>query len=204
MNFAESVYLEGSSVQLEPLRDEHAASLAGAVTDGEIHRLWYTTVPSPEEMPEDVAARLEAQRAGRMASWVIVRRLDRRVVGLTSFLDVLPQHRRLEIGATWMARSAQRTGLNVETKLLLLRRAFDDLQCIAVQFGTHWHNRQSRRAIEALGAKQDGVLRSHRISADGSVRDTVIYSIIAAEWPAVERSLIARLDRAPASQPVRE
>ncbi|MGI4894116.1 MAG: GNAT family N-acetyltransferase [Janthinobacterium lividum] len=199
MNPAVAVPLTGSRVALEPLsRDPvlgHAAGLRAVVAEGELYRTWYTTVPAPEQVDAEISRRLSLQDDGIMAPWV-VRRLDTGAVcGATTFMNVRPAARKLEIGSTFYARSAQRTGINAETKLLLLTRAFDDLDCIAVELRTHWHNVQSRAAIERLGAKQDGVLRNNDILPDGSYRDTVVFSIIAGEWPAVRSGLRFRLER---------
>ena len=181
-------------MRLEPLGAQHAEGLARAAADGEVWRKWSTWIPRPERMREQIAERLELGRAGSMVSWATCRP-DGRPVGMTSYWDVDVENRRVEIGATWLGASAQRTLVNPEAKLLQLARAFDELDCIAVEFRTHWHNRQSRRAIEALGAKQDGVLRNHRFMPDGSLRDTVVYSIVRDEWPAVRSGLLARLGR---------
>ncbi len=145
-------------------------------------------------MSDEIERRLARQRADDMAPWAIVDPATDRAIGMTTFCDVDESNLRLEIGYTWLARAAHGTGVNPAVKLLLLSRAFDDLGCIRVQFCTHWHNRQSRAAIERLGAKQEGVLRSHRVMPDGHLRDTVVYSILDTEWPAVRRGLQARLD----------
>lgn len=187
------VLLVGDHVRLEPLGPQHAAGLALAAADGDVWRKWTTTIPSPDEMPAEIERRLAAHAAGRIVPWAMCL-LDGTPVGMTTYWSVDPEHRRLEIGATWLAASAQRTKVNPEAKLLQLTRAFDDLDCIAVEFRTHWHNRQSRRAITALGAKQDGVLRNHQVMRDGSLRDTVVFSIVRDEWPAVRSGLRARLD----------
>ncbi len=196
MSFLEAPTLMGRSVTLVPLDLGHAASLARAVADGGLHRLWYTRIPAPDQMAADIEQRLADHRAGRSVPWTIVRNADRRPVGMTTYLNIRADHRRLEIGSTWLAADAQGTSANPETKLLLLRRAFEDLDCIAVEFRTHWHNRRSRRAIEALGAKQDGVLRNHDLWLDGTRRDTVVFSIIDGEWPTVRLGLEHRLRHA--------
>lgn len=186
--------LVAPEVRLEPLERRHVAGLAAGSADGEVWRKWTTSVPSPDAMAGDVERTLAAQEAGNVVPWATCLP-DGRVVGRTTFLNLDEANRRLEIGATWLAASVQGTAVNPAAKLLQLARAFDDLGCIAVEFRTHWHNRQSRAAIERLGAKQDGVLRNHRILPDGSFRDTVVYSIVATEWPAVRRGLEARLGR---------
>ena len=191
----EPVTLTGKNVILEPLSAAHVPELMEAVRDGELWKRWYTRIAAPEDMADDVAARLEQQATGAVVPWAI-RRLDTgRICGVTTYLNIRSEHRRLEIGSTWLAASAQRTQVNTETKLLLLTRAFEELDCIAVEFRTHWHNQQSRAAIARLGAKQDGVLRNHDIWRDGTLRDTVVFSIINSEWPTVRLSLTSRLDR---------
>ena len=188
----EPVGLTGDVVVLEPLRPGHSDELAAAVSDGRLWELWYTSVPSPEGMRAEIDRRLAEQAAGRMLPFT-VRRVGGPAVGMTTYMNIELDVPRLEIGSTWTAASVQRTAVNPESKLLLLGHAFEALGCLAVEFRTHWHNRQSRAAIERLGAKQDGVLRSHRRMPDGSLRDTVVYSVTAAEWPAVRAGLRARL-----------
>lgn len=201
--------LSGAGVRLEPLTAGYRDQLAEAVRDGELWRTWYTRIPPPEGMAAEIDRRLSLQRAGIMAPWVIVVPGDRdsgttdRVVGMTTFMNVDPDNRRLEIGSTWLRRSAQGTGVNAEAKLLLLTRAFEKLDCVAVEFRTHWHNHRSRAAIARLGAKQDGVLRNHQFwpptGPDGAptdppvLRDTVVFSIIDAEWPTVRLGLQERV-----------
>ena len=191
--FLDVPVLAGRGVRLEPLSPAHADDLRAASADGELWRTWVTTVPTPEAMDAEIVRRIETHAAGGMVPWATCEAATGRAVGMTTFLNLEPEHRRLEIGATWLGRSAQRSAINTEAKLLQLTRAFDDLDSIAVEFRTHWHNRRSRAAIERLGAKQDGVLRSHRIWRDGTLRDTVVYSITAAEWPAVRLGLRERL-----------
>jgi RimJ/RimL family protein N-acetyltransferase len=191
--FLEPVRLTGELVVLEPLLFEHHDELVAASSDGRLWELWYTSVPAPSGMRAEIGRRLAEQVAGRMLPFT-TRRIDTgKVVGMTTYTNVDGVSRRVEIGSTWTARSAQRSGINTESKLMLLGHAFEALDCIAVEFRTHWHNRQSRTAIERLGAKQDGVLRSHQRMSDGSLRDTVVYSIIAPEWPAVRAGLRYRL-----------
>lgn len=195
MPFLEPVTLPGRLVSLEPLAQSHRAELEEAVRDGELWNLWYTSVPRPEGMAAEIDRRLALQEAGRMLPFVTRRAADDRVIGMTTYMNADAANRRLEIGSTWNAASAHGTGTNAESKLLLLRHAFETLSCIAVEFRTHWMNRQSRAAIERLGAKQDGVLRSHQLMADGSLRDTVVYSVVASEWPMVRNGLELRLAR---------
>lgn len=194
-DFTAAVPLQGSRVRLEPLGPDHVEGLRAVVAEGDLHRTWYTTIPAPDAVEAEVRRRLEAQAAGTMTPWA-VRRLDTGAVcGTTTYMNVRADVPRLEIGSTFFAPSAQRTGVNAETKLLMLGRAFDDLGCIAVEFRTHWHNHQSRTAIARLGAKQDGVLRDNDVWPDGSLRDTVVFSILRSEWPAVRNGLRSRLAR---------
>ena len=186
------VVLTGEHVVLEPLQRGHADELVAAVTDGRLWELWYTSVPAPDEMATEIDRRLAEQAAGRMLPFT-VRRTGGAAVGMTTYMNIEADVPRLEIGSTWTAASAQRSAVNTESKLLLLGYAFETLGCLAVEFRTHWHNRQSRAAIERLGAKLDGVLRQHRRMPDGSLRDTVVYSITDREWPAVRSGLRARL-----------
>ncbi len=186
------VVLRGERVVLEPLRPDHADEIVAAVSDGRLWELWYTSVPAPEDMATEIDRRLAEQAAGRMLPFT-VRRPDGPAVGMTTYMNIEAGVPRLEIGSTWTAASAQGTAVNPESKLLLLTHAFETLGCLAVEFRTHWHNRQSRAAIERLGAKLDGVLRNHRRLPDGSLRDTVVYSILDGEWPAVRAGLRHRL-----------
>ena len=185
--------LRGRHVMLEPLRASHADELRAALGNGELSRLWYTNVPAPEQAASYVVAALEMQ-AKELALPFVVRNADGAVVGCTRYYDMDSVVPRVQIGYTWYAPSVQRTGLNTEAKLLLLGHAFETMGCICVGFETSWFNHASRAAIARLGAKQDGVLRSHRRHADGSVRDTVAFSIIESEWPAVKRNLIHKLE----------
>jgi RimJ/RimL family protein N-acetyltransferase len=193
MPFLEPVTLTGDLVVLEPLQDAHHDELVPAASDGRLWDLWYTSVPSPETMRADIADKLARQAAGEVLPFTVRRTDTGAVVGMTTYLNVEADVPRLEIGATWTALSAQRSGVNAESKLLLLTHAFDVLGCLAVEFRTHWHNHQSRAAIARLGAKQDGVLRNHRRMPDGSLRDTVVFSILDSEWPAVRSGLRHRL-----------
>jgi RimJ/RimL family protein N-acetyltransferase len=195
VTFLQPVTLTGNLVTLEPLHADHHDGLVAAVNDGDLFELWYTWVPRPEKMRADIDRRLQLQAAGSMLPFVARRNDTGAVIGMTAYMNVDADNRRVEIGSTWNARSAQGTGTNADSKLLLLTHAFEELNCIAVEFRTHWMNQQSRAAIARLGAKQDGVLRSHQLMADGSLRDTVVFSIVAAEWPAVRNGLRLRLDR---------
>lgn len=179
------VTLEGRHVRLEPLGADHHDGLVSAVQDGELWRLWYTSVPGPEQMVAEIERRLSLQGAGLMLPFVVIEPGSGSIAGMTAYMNIDRTNRRLEIGSTWYAASVQRSGLNTEAKLLLLTHAFETLGCIAVEFRTHFMNQQSRRAIERLGARLDGVLRAHTILPNGTVRDTCVYSITAAEWPSV-------------------
>ena len=195
MRFVEPVTLAGEHASLEPLGREHEDALQRAAADGELWRLWYTTVAPPEKMAEYIATALDMrERLGAMP-FVVREKPSGDIVGCTRYFNVDAINRRLEIGHTWYSRRVQRGPINTECKLLLLTHAFEKLQCIAVEFRTHWFNHASRTAIARLGAKQDGVLRNHQLSADGSKRDTVVFSIIDGEWPAVKQHLRYQLER---------
>ena len=189
-----SVTLRGRSATLEPLDPRQSADLAEAAADGDLHRLWYTTIPAPEDVPAEIERRLGLRAAGSMLPFAVLDAQDR-AVGMTTYMNIDAGNRRVEIGSTWLRKSVQRSAINTECKLMLLRHAFEELDCIAVEFRTHFVNVQSRRAIERLGAKLDGVLRSHMIMANGSVRDTACYSVIAGEWPAVKANLEFQVER---------
>jgi N-acetyltransferase len=190
------ITLHGSHVTLEPLAMQHRPDLIDATQDGELWKLWYTSVPAPGSISAEIERRLKLQEQGRMLPFAVIERRSGKAVGMTTYMDIDAANRRLEIGSTWYRRTVQRTGLNTECKLLLLQHAFEQLGCIAVEFRTHFFNLQSRRAIERLGAKLDGVLRNHRRLGDGSLRDTCVYSIIASEWPATRQHLHFQLARA--------
>ena len=194
MSWLAPIRLAGQSASLVPLEPHHAAPLAEAVRDGELWKLWYTSIPAPERMGAEIERRLGLQAQGSMLPFAV---LDAggTPVGMTTYMNVDAAHRRVEIGSTWYARRVQRTALNTECKLMLLRHAFDTLDCIAVEFRTHRFNTQSRRGIERLGAQLDGILRSHQRMADGTLRDTAVYSITRAEWPTVRSHLEYQLQR---------
>jgi RimJ/RimL family protein N-acetyltransferase len=193
MDFDALPQLDGDRVSLLPLSLDHLEDLSSAVSEGDLWRTWYTRIPGPEHMRAEIERRLEQRTARTVLPWAIRDNARGMVVGMTTFLNIAPADRRLEIGSTWLAKSAQRTGINTEAKLLLLTHAFEALDCVAVEFRTHWHNHQSRAAIAGLGAKQDGVLRNHTIWKDGSMRDTVVFSIIQSEWPTVRLGLTEKL-----------
>jgi N-acetyltransferase len=195
MAFIEPVTLKGEHATLEPLGAKHEAALRDAAADGELWRLWYTSVAPPDQIGDYIARALDMrERLGAMP-FAVRQNTTGDIVGCTRYFNVDAANRRLEIGHTWYSKRAQRTAVNTECKLLLLTHAFDVLGCIAVEFRTHWFNHASRVAIERLGAKQDGVLRNHQLLPDGSRRDTVVFSIIDGEWPAVRRHLKFLLDR---------
>ena len=191
----EPTTLERDGIRLEPLKMEHEGEVARAAADGELWNLWFTTVPRPEETSRWLEAALEGQRKGHMLPWVVRDLATGWVVGSTRYHDIVPAIDRVEIGYTFYARSQQRTRLNTTCKLMLLAHAFDNVGCKVVGLRTDNFNFRSQRAIEALGAKRDGVLRHHAARRDGSPRDTFMYSILASEWPDVRRHLELRLQR---------
>jgi len=193
--FIEPVTLRGKHATIEPLDATHEDALKRAAADGELWNLWYTSVAPPNKMGEYIATALDMRdRQGAMPFVVRDSRVGE-IVGCTRYFNVDAPNRRLEIGHTWYAKRAQRTAINTECKLMLLTHAFEKLACIAVEFRTHWFNHASREAIARLGAKQDAVLRNHQLMPDGSKRDTVVFSIIDGEWPAVKRHLKFQLER---------
>ena len=195
MPWPDAVTLTGDHVRLELLARDHCAGLIEAAKDGELWRLWYTTVPTPSGMSAEIDRRLALREHGSMLPFAAILPATGQPVGMTTYMNIDANQRRLEIGSTWYRRSVQRSPLNTECKLLLLRYAFEDLDCVAVEFRTHFFNHQSRRAIERLGAKLDGILRNHMRMSDGSLRDTCVYSIIAGEWPSVRSHLKWQLER---------
>ncbi|MBR1174888.1 GNAT family N-acetyltransferase [Bradyrhizobium sp. KB893862 SZCCT0404] len=196
MPWPDPITLRGQHARLEPLSHQHLDGLVTAVKDGELSKLWYTAIPLPENMGKEIDRRLGLQTAGSMLPFTVFD-AGGSIVGMTTYMNIDAANRRVEIGSTWYGKSAQRGPLNTQCKLLLLRHAFETLNCIAVEFRTHFFNHQSRRAIERLGAKQDGVLRSHQIAPNGTLRDTVVYSITAAEWPTVQAHLEFQLNDKP-------
>jgi RimJ/RimL family protein N-acetyltransferase len=193
MAWLEPITLQGLHARLEPLSHDHHDGLVEAVKDGDLWKLWYTFVPKPEEMKKEIDRRLGLQKTGSMLPWTVFD-ADGRIEGMTTYMNVDAPNRRVEIGSTWYAKRVQRSALNTQCKLILLAHAFEKLDCIAVEFRTHFFNQQSRRGIERLGAKQDGILRNHAIAPNGTLRDTVVYSIIAGEWPTVKAHLTYQLD----------
>jgi N-acetyltransferase len=193
MGFADSVSLNGQHVSLVPLGYAHLNDLAEAVKDGELWTLWYTSVPAPDRLRAEIDRRLELQKQGSMLPFAVIERSSNEAVGMTTFMHIDAVNRRVEIGSTWYRKRVQRSALNTECKLLLLSHAFEQLNCIAVEFRTHFFNQQSRAAIERLGARLDGILRQHQIAGDGTLRDTCVYSILDREWPTVKAHLTHRL-----------
>jgi RimJ/RimL family protein N-acetyltransferase len=187
--------LRGRWVELLPLSPGHSEALAAAVEDGELWKLWYTNIPAPEEMHKEIERRLSLQAERSMLPFTVIEVATGSIVGMTTYMNVDAASRRVEIGATWYAQKVQRTSLNTEAKLLLLAHAFEKLGCNVVEFRTHFFNHQSRLAIERLGAKLDGILRNNLIARNGTLRDTCVYSIIAAEWPTVKAHLEFKLGR---------
>lgn len=193
MSWPPPVTLRSDSVTLEPLAAKHHDDMVDAVKDGELWNLWYTSVPHPEKVGAEIERRLGLLQAGSMLPFAVIDNVSGRAVGMTTYMNIDAPNRRVEIGSTWYRRSVQRTRINTQCKLLLLTHAFEALNCIAVEFRTHFFNHQSRRGIERLGAKLDGILRSHSIQPNGTLRDTCVYSIIAPEWPAVKAHLTYQL-----------
>ena len=192
MPWPEPITLVGPHARLEPLSRAHLDGLTEAVKDGELWKLWYTWIPKPEDMGKEIDRRLGLQKAGSMLPFTVFNGAGK-ISGMSTYMNVDAANRRVEIGSTWYATSVQRTPLNTQCKLLLLAHAFEKLDCIAVEFRTHFFNHQSRRGIERLGAKLDGILRNHQIAPNGTLRDTVVYSIIASEWPTVKAHLTYQL-----------
>jgi RimJ/RimL family protein N-acetyltransferase len=187
--------LEGHGVRLEPLAEEHEAALRAAATDGALWQLWYTSVPEPDNVAAYIATALEGQHAGHMLPWIVRELASGAVAGSTRFHDIVPAVDRVEIGYTWYAQRWQRTHVNTACKLLLFAHAFERVGCQVVGLRTDNFNFASQRAIERLGARKDGVIRHHQARRDGTVRDSVMYSVLAAEWPDVKRHLALRLAR---------
>ena len=187
------IELEWESVKLIPLQKEHRAALLRAASDGELWNLWYTSVPSEATIDNYISQAFEDKTKGIALPFVVIEKSSNTIVGSTRICNAVLNHRRLEIGYTWYAKTHQRTGVNTECKYLLLKHAFETLQCIAVEFRTHWHNQTSRNAIARLGAKQDGVLRNHQVDTAGILRDTVVFSITREEWPVVKKSLTFKM-----------
>ena len=191
------ITLRGQHVELAPLSLDHHDALVTAAQDGELWKLWYTSAPSPETMNAEILRRLALHSTGSMLPFTVIDPHTAQPVGMTTYMNVDAPNRRVEIGSTWYASRVQRSAVNTQCKLLLLSHAFEKLDCIAVEFRTHFFNHQSRRGIERLGAKLDGILRSHQLAPNGTLRDTVVYSIIASEWPTVKAHLDYQLNEKP-------
>lgn len=195
MVWIDPIILQGEHASLEPLSFEHESGLKDAVRDGELWKLWYTFIPEPDKMHQEIERRLSLQSAGVMVPFTVISAKTKAPVGMTTFMNIDAPNRRLEIGSTWYQASAQRTAINTECKLMLLTHAFERLDCIAVEFRTSFFNHQSRRGIERLGAKLDGILRNHTIMPNGTYRDQCVYSIIESEWPSVKAHLTFQLEK---------
>jgi RimJ/RimL family protein N-acetyltransferase len=190
----ELVTLTGTKIILEPLSLEHSEEIKYAVKDGELWNLWYTTIPSPDKVEDYISKALDMREKSGAMPFIVLEKESNKAIGCTRYFNIDEDNHRLEIGYTWYSKSYQRTAVNTECKYLLLTHAFEKLEAIAVELRTHWHNHKSRAAIARLGAKQDGVLRNHIKSPDGVYRDTVVFSIINLEWPAVKKSLEFKLN----------
>ena len=177
------------NVRLEPLSKNHLDDLIVAVKDGKLYNHWYTSIPEPKDMNAEINRRLDLQNKKSMLPFAVISTRNNKAVGMTTYMNIDHDNKRVEIGSTWYAKSVQRTSLNTECKLMLLEYAFERLDCICVEFRTHFMNYQSRRGIERLGAKLDGILRSNAIQKNGTIRDTAVYSIIKNEWSSVRANL---------------
>lgn len=194
MSLSATPTLKFAGVRLEQLNRKHSADLGAIVSHGSLDQVWFTKMPSAQGMDAEISRRLALQAEGQMAPFAIIDEHSGNAVGATTYLNISEANRRVEIGSTFLGTDFQGTGINAAAKYLLLQRAFEELDCLSVAFCTHWHNQQSRAAIARLGAKQDGVLRNHMYDAStGTLRDTVIFSILPQEWPAVRQGLLARL-----------
>jgi RimJ/RimL family protein N-acetyltransferase len=195
MPWPEPVTLRGTHAILEPLAHAHHQDLVEAVRDGELWKLWFTVIPEPSQMEAEIARRLDRQAKGGMLPFAVRDTRSEKIVGMTSYWNVDQAHRRVEIGGTWYRKSMHCTPLNTECKLLLLTHAFETLNCICVELRTHFFNQASRRAIERLGAKLDGVLRNNQVLPNGTFRDSCVYSIIVSEWPVVKTNLMWQMNK---------
>jgi RimJ/RimL family protein N-acetyltransferase len=193
--FIQPVALAGNAVSLAPLSRDHHEDLVEAVKDGELWNLWYTFIPTPDKMRDEIERRLDLHAKGSMLPFTVIEKVTGKAVGMTTYMNIDAKNRRVEIGSTWYRKRVQRSSLNTECKLMLLTHAFESLNCIAVEFRTSFFNYQSRKAIQRLGAKQDGILRQHTIMPNGTIRDTCVFSIVAAEWPSVKAHLGFQLAR---------
>ncbi|WP_394972526.1 GNAT family N-acetyltransferase [uncultured Croceitalea sp.] len=194
-DWLQRIVLELNGVKLLPLKKEHKKELLKAASDGELWNLWVTSVPSKENIDNYIDIALEQEKLKKSIPFTVVDAASNTIIGSTRYCNIEAENKRLEIGYTWYSKSYQRTGVNTTCKLLLLQHAFETLGAVAVEFRTNWFNYASRKAIMRLGAKQDGVLRNHRLSADGTLRDTVVFSIIKSEWPTVKKSLLFEIEK---------
>lgn len=186
--------LAGNKVILKPLITSHEAGIKLAANDGKLWELWFTSVPTSAETANYIQEALEEFHSNNALPFVVIAKEEDKIIGSTRYMNLDPATKRLEIGHTWYAQSYQRTGVNKECKYLLLKYAFEELQCVAVEFRTHFHNQASRTAITKLGAKQDGILRNHKLDRLGKMRDTVVFSITDEEWPKVKESLESEMN----------
>ena len=195
MAWLEPITLLDHPCTLRPLSSNDHDGLVESVKDGALWTLWYTLVPTPEQIQAEIHRRLELQNQGHMLPFVIIENDTQKILGMTTYLNIDAEHKRVEIGGTWLRQTAQQTGINTVAKRLLLTHAFETLQCHAVEFRTHFLNQKSRKGIERLGAKLDGILRNHMIMPDQTLRDTCVYSIIASEWPTIKTHLSWLINR---------
>lgn len=193
MSWLEPIILQGQYCRLIPLSHDHMGALIETVKDGKLWNLWYTLIPSPETMQEDIDDRLNLQSKDSMLPFIIEESKTNKIIGATTFLNADANNKRIEIGGTWIRESLQKSGVNTESKFLLLQHAFEKLSCHAVEFRTHFCNQKSRQAIERLGAKLDGILRNHMIMPNGTLRDTCVYSIIENEWSTIKAHLMHKI-----------
>jgi RimJ/RimL family protein N-acetyltransferase len=195
MSLTDRVTLAGKHATLVPLSQTHHDDLVAAVKDGELWNLWYTFIPTLDKVSAEIDRRLDLHTKGSMLPFAVIDNASGQAVGMTTYMNIDAKNRRVEIGSTWCRKRVQRGPLNTECKLMLLTHAFETLNCIAVEFRTSYFNYQSRKAIERLGAKPDGILRQHTIMPNGTVRDTCVFSIIACEWPSVKAHLNYQLSK---------
>jgi RimJ/RimL family protein N-acetyltransferase len=189
INESDTLHFQGTYCTVVPLSYEHIDDLVESANDGELWRLWYAFVPDPQTMKDNITTRLNMKAEGSMIPFTVIDNRSGKPIGMTTYMNIDKSNRRLEIGGTWYRKGVQRTGLNTECKRILLAYAFEDLNCIAVEFRTHAFNKQSQSGIERLGAKLDGILRNHMVMPNGTLRDTYVYSIISSEWPTVKAHL---------------
>ena len=189
------IVLETNNIKLLPISESHKADLLIASTDGNLSELWFTSIPTKNNIDNYIAKAIEDYNQDKGLAFVVIDKNTNRIIGTTRYTNATPEHRRLEIGYTWYSKTFQKTYVNSECKLLLLTHAFEELKAIAVEFRTNWYNFTSRNAIARLGAKQDGVIRNHQIMSDGSFRDTVIFSIIESDWKACKHSLNYKIEQ---------